>query len=283
MGKLKGNLFWVLIALVLLAELCVYLLPFGGTVRAASARHASALSDLQGTQAKLERAREKGAAANKAMIEAALDRKAALEREYLRMILLLAPLARAAAIGGPREAALAAVLGGTTVEDARATYRAIRLAHPGGLGHAPDQDVAGEPTVTLQAAMALAADRDSVAGEYVTGFALTLGTGVPALRRARADGLGWADAVLETFLHLLAAAPDTHIARRAGPAAARDATAAARGALAAGGVRTADGRAAVAALDRRLRDPAHRLNPGTTADLTAAALFATILDGGWST
>ena len=90
MGKLKGNLFWVLIALVLLAELCVYLLPFGGTVRAASARHASALSDLQGTQAKLERAREKGAAANKAMIEAALDRKAALEREYLRMILLLA-------------------------------------------------------------------------------------------------------------------------------------------------------------------------------------------------
>lgn len=218
-------------------------------------------------------------------IEAAMRATRELVRvnTNLGMILLLAPLARAAAIGGPREAALAAVLGGTTVDDARAAYRAIRLAHPGGLGHAPAQDVDDEPTATLQEAMALAADRDTIASEYVTGFALTLGTGVPALRRARSDGLDWANAVVETFLHLLAAAPDTHIARRAGPAAARDAAAAARGVLSAGGIRTAEGRAAVAALDHRLRDPAHRLNPGTTADLTAAAVFATILDGGWTT
>ena len=52
----------------------------------------------------------------------------------------------------------------------------------------------------------------------------------------------------------------------------------------------ADG-AAVALLARRadrleklaaeLRDPRNRRNPGTTADLTCAALFVVILEGGW--
>jgi triphosphoribosyl-dephospho-CoA synthetase len=34
-------------------------------------------------------------------------------------------------------------------------------------------------------------------------------------------------------------------------------------------------------MDRGLRGARHAGNPGTTADLTAAAIFVVLLDGGW--
>jgi len=134
----------------------------------------------------------------------------------LGIVLLLAPLAKAALGPNDVRSNLAGVLEATTVEDAREVYAAIRAANPGGLGRAANQDVAREPTLPLREVMRLAADRDGIAREYDTTFAATFDTGVPALRQARADGLGWDDAVVETFLTLLAAAPDTHIA--GGPA-----------------------------------------------------------------
>jgi triphosphoribosyl-dephospho-CoA synthase len=143
--------------------------------------------------------------------------------------------------------------------------------------------VAAEPTVTLAEAMRLAAGRDGVAREYTTAFATTFEVGAPALERARADGLAWDDAVVEAFLSLLAAAPDTHVARRAGAARAAEVSRGAAAVLAAGGVRTPGGRDAVARLDAALRDPHNLANPGTTADLTAAALCVLLLGGGWHT
>jgi triphosphoribosyl-dephospho-CoA synthetase len=44
-------------------------------------------------------------------------------------------------------------------------------------------------------------------------------------------------------------------------------------------VRTPAGRAQLEAFDQRLRDPRNAANPGATADLTAAALFAFLLAG----
>src|SRR5260221_12898331 len=82
--------------------------------------------------------------------------------------------------------------------------------------------------------MRLAADRDGIAREYATGFEMTFETGVPALEQARGDGLNWGDATVETFLRLLAAAPDTHVARRGGPAMAADISRQARAGAAAG-------------------------------------------------
>jgi triphosphoribosyl-dephospho-CoA synthase len=130
--------------------------------------------------------------------------------------------------------------------------------------------------------MRLAADRDAVAREYATGFETTLSTGAPALARARREGLDWNDAIVETFLLLLAAGPDTHIARRGGPAMAADVSRRAHATIEAGGVRSPAGRQAIAELDRSLRDAAHLGNPGTAADLTAAAIFAVLVDGGWA-
>jgi triphosphoribosyl-dephospho-CoA synthase len=160
-------------------------------------------------------------------------------------------------------------------------YRAIRLAAPGGLGRAATQDVSGDPTMTLLEVMRIAAGRDGIAREYVSAFETTFGAGAPALRAARRDGLPWAEAVVETFLTLLAASPDTHIARRAGQSAAHDVSRMARSILDAGGVRSDAGRRSVDEMDRRLRDPRNMANPGTTADLTAAAIFVVLLEGGW--
>jgi triphosphoribosyl-dephospho-CoA synthase len=199
----------------------------------------------------------------------------------LGMVLLLAPLARAALIEPDADLrrSVGRVLGETTIHDARETYAAIRRAAPGGLGRAGEQDVADEPTVSLVDAMRLAALRDGIAREYASVFATTFETGAPSLERARRDGLSWDDAVVETFLVLLGAAPDTHVVRRAGAAIADDVSRRAREVLAAGGVRSKDGRRALDGMDQALRDERHSRNPGTTADLTAAAIFVVLLGG----
>jgi triphosphoribosyl-dephospho-CoA synthase len=220
----------------------------------------------------------------------------------LGIVLLLAPIARAAAemgsgpgvesswgpTGQHRDSSLQQLrtavgeaLAATTVEDAREVYAAIRLAAPGGLGQADSQDVAGEPTMTLLDVMRLAAQRDGIAREYATAFEVTFESGVPTLARARRDGLPWDDAIVETFLTLVAAFPDTHVRRRAGADTARTVSERADAALASGGVRSEEGRRAIAAMDAALRDARNSANPGTAADLTAAAIFVMLLTGEW--
>lgn len=211
----------------------------------------------------------------------------------LGIVLLLAPLAKAAAshLGSvdasvirpdSLRASLSRVLAETTVGDARDAYAAIRLAAPGGLGTASDQDVADDPTVSLTDAMRLAADRDGIASEYATNFRATFEIATPTLGSARDAGLDWNDAIVETFLTLLAASPDSHIARRAGAELASDVSRRAGATLHQGGVRTPAGRAAIADLHDALRDDRNLANPGTTADITTAAIFVVLLAGGHS-
>ena len=200
----------------------------------------------------------------------------------LGIVLLLAPVARAALTeGGSLRQRLSGVLTQTTVDDAADVYTAIRQARPGGLGESKAEDIASAPTVSLREAMALAADRDAIAREYVTDFALTFETGVPAVLAARRAGLPWTDAAVEAYLTLLENVADTHIARKLGPAEAAAVSQRAREVRAAGGTQSEPGRKALAALDAELRDPRNRRNPGTTADLTCASLFVVILEGGW--
>jgi triphosphoribosyl-dephospho-CoA synthase len=201
----------------------------------------------------------------------------------LGIVLLLAPLCRAARQGGTDSLRdrLRQVLAHTTVADAAAVYEAIRLAAPSGLGAARTQDVAAPPTVTLRDAMSLAAERDSVAREYTTGFAITFELGAPVLRAALAEGLVWTDAVVDTYLGILATVPDSHVSRKLGPAAAEAISGRARDVRARGGVRTRAGRDALAAFDAELWDDRNTRNPGTSADLTAAAICLVILEDGW--
>jgi triphosphoribosyl-dephospho-CoA synthase len=210
----------------------------------------------------------------------AATRRVAPSNTNLGMALLVAPLAAAARAreGSGLRRRLARVLRDLSVEDARWAYRAIRLARPGGLGRAGRADVSRPPAVTLRQAMRLAARRDTVAREYVRGFAVTFDLALAGLRAALRRGLGLLDAVAQAHLELMARVPDTLIARKAGAAAAAAVARRARAVVRAGGLLTRKGSIAARRLDADLRRQGNRLNPGTSADLIAAALFVWLLE-----
>jgi triphosphoribosyl-dephospho-CoA synthase len=181
----------------------------------------------------------------------------------LGIALLLAPLAKAALQPGPLRERLREVL--RDLGDARAAYAAIRLAGAGGLDEPVEHDVRDEPEIGLREAMAAAADRDSIASEYVTDFALTFEVGLPALRDLTRE------AIVRLHLTLLAHTPDTLIARKAGAEAAQRVSEGARDVLA--------GRRTLESFDASLRAQGNRLNPGTTADLVTATVFVALVEG----
>jgi triphosphoribosyl-dephospho-CoA synthase len=201
----------------------------------------------------------------------------------LGIALLFAPLARAALLErrAPLRSRVRAVLDSLTPADGRDVYEAIRLAEPGGLGEAERMDVrTTRRGVRLRDAMRMAMDRDSIAREYVTAFEITLTVAAPALERFITDSGDPEASIVQTFLTLLARAPDSLISRKCGVRVARRVSGRAAEILAAGGLFTQEGRWRLARFDRALRRDGNRLNPGTTADLTAAAIFALMLNRG---
>jgi triphosphoribosyl-dephospho-CoA synthase len=192
----------------------------------------------------------------------------------LGIVLLFAPLVRAAVTRRAGEALRAAVertLSELDVADADAAFTAITRANPGGLGEAPEHDVRAPARVSLREAMAAAAERDTIASEYATGYAIVFDTGLPSLAEALSDGVRTLDAIVALQLELLARYRDTLIERKAGAEAAQAVSEAAREVRA--GTRT------LAQFDASLRGGDHRLNPGTTADLVAGTLLAALLSG----
>jgi triphosphoribosyl-dephospho-CoA synthase len=195
----------------------------------------------------------------------------------LGSVLLLAPLACVPA-GQPWDTGVARVLAGLTARDAGFVYQAIRLAQPGGLGRSDQMDVAGSPPADLLAAMRLAAERDLVARQYVNGFQQVLEFAVPRLVEGVEAGWRLTDAVIHTQMRLMSEYPDSLIARKCGiETAMRSAELAAR-VLNTGTPGSPEYPRALADLDFWLRSDGHRRNPGTTADLLAAALFVILRD-----
>lgn len=222
----------------------------------------------------LDRARAIGVGA--AVLEAVeATRRVVATNTNLGMVLLLAPLA-AVPEGVDLRRGVADVLAATTIDDARRVYRAIRLARPGGLGTAAQQDVADEPTVTLRDAMRLASDRDLVARQYAEDYADVFDLALPALREAL-DGNSLEPAIVTTFLRVLARRPDTLILRKRGRAVAEEASQRAAAVLDAGPIDLES--TPIAEFDAWLRADGHARNPGATADLVAAALFVALADG----
>ncbi len=192
-------------------------------------------------------------------------------------LLVTVPLVRAAAADRLTPDGVTAVLEGTTVADACSFYRAFEHVDvavddpPEGLGSLDVRrggsaaDTLRERGLTLYDVMELSADRDGVAAEWVSGFERSfeaaewlLSDEGPIYRRTS-----------RAFLRLLAAEPDTFVATRNGQATAEEATRRARAVL--------DGAVDAESLAEEL--VARDINPGTTADLTAGALYIA-LEGG---
>jgi triphosphoribosyl-dephospho-CoA synthase len=196
----------------------------------------------------------------------------------LGMVLLLAPLA-AVPEGVDVARGVEEVLAATTVDDAKHVYRAIQLAQPGDLGEVADQDVRREPTMSLRDAMALAADRDLIARQYGNQFHEVLREALPALQHSLDSGRSLENAIIATYLQLLARHPDSLIARKYGMVQAVEVSRRAAALLEGGWSDHDQSWHHCEMFDRWLRHPDNRFNPGTTADLVTAALYAALRDG----
>lgn len=195
----------------------------------------------------------------------------------LGQILLLAPLAKAAAIDGRIDAAnVMGVVQRTTVEDAAAAYEAIAMAKPGGMGQRDSHDLADRPTCTLFEAMNIAADYDDVAAQYAKGFADVIQL-AGALKSGMQDSLDWRFAIVDVHVARLVHG-DTLVRRKCGESVENEMKWRAAAVLS----HRANPRRysqEMSELDNWLRDDGNRRNPGTTADLITAALFVGLFAG----
>jgi triphosphoribosyl-dephospho-CoA synthase len=192
-------------------------------------------------------------------------------------LLLLVPLAAGAGRArGPAAVRSRAhrLIRRSTAEDAAGFYRAFRaapvrvapFAGPLDLRNPRAAAAARRSGTTLYDAVTLAAPRDRVAKEWSNGFA-ECGWAASRLA-ARLGRSGWNEGVVRTYLDLLARAPDSLVAVKAGAAAAERVRRRAR----------ALRRAPLRRLERWDGELAARgINPGSTADILVAGIFLWLL------
>ena len=196
----------------------------------------------------------------------------------LGMVLLSAPLA-AVPLDRPLASGVAQVLEAMDRSDAEAVYQAIRIARPGGLGSSPEMDVNIQVPERLLDAMELAAGRDLVAQQYVDNFSTVFQEVVPRMREMLKRGWNVSDVVVRSHLQVMADHPDSLIARKCGLEMATEAAARAKEVLESGEPSTEAYLQALTDFDFWLRSDHNRRNPGTSADIVAAALFALLREG----
>jgi len=183
-------------------------------------------------------------------------------------LLLLTPLVVAEARGTVAD--VEDIVGDTTPEDAARFYEAFDHTDvyvgevDDGYGYDVHDPEAREKVVkdgvTLYEVMEESASRDGVAREWKRGFPRTF----HAASRLEAKRGRTRKAVRETYTNLLSEEPDTLVAERRGKEKAREVTRMAR-------ELTPD------ELGERLEEEG--INPGTTADITAAAVFVALRRG----
>ena len=196
----------------------------------------------------------------------------------LGMLLLFAPVIMAAENAKScnyqeLQIKLQALLENISQDDSTLVFQAIRIANPGGLGQSAKFDVHLEPECGLLAAMSEAENRDFIAKQYVTDFADVFLTGYECIKEftRRWNSVEWA--TVACYLTFLAGFADTHIQRKHGPEVAEQTKFKAIP-LAEQFKKKDDPEDALNALldfDKELKNS--NINPGTTADLTAASLL----------
>ncbi len=187
-------------------------------------------------------------------------------------MLLIAPLA-CVPPAEPLDVSVRSVLSNLTPADAVAIYKAIHLTQPGGLGESEEMDVAGPPPENLLQAMELVADRDIVARQYANRFTEVFREAAPAIVEGVELGYGLPLAVVHAQMLLMSRHGDSLIARKCGVELSEQSAALAGRVLASGPPTSEDYHQALSDFDFWLRADGHRRNPGSTADLIAAALF----------
>jgi len=213
----------------------------------------------------------------------------------LGSVILLTPMAAAAGITLAEgkfsverlREHIKSVVESTTSDDAVDLYEAIGTAKPGGLGKTPELDVTKASSIaeikreklSLLQVFKISALWDSISSEWVSNYHITFDIGYPFLiKQLKATG-DINVATVNTFLKILSEVSDTLIARKAGKQKAKEISVQAKKVLEKGSLSTRKGTESLLAFDKQLRTSSHKLNPGTTADITSAVLAVAILNG----
>lgn len=175
----------------------------------------------------------------------------------------------------------------TTPEDAVDVYEAIKSANPGGLGTVPELDIKDSDSVnkihkekiSLYQIFKIASKYDVVCSEWVNNYPITFDVAYPSLLEQIEKTNDLNMAIVHIFLKVLAEYPDTLIVRKTSIKKAREVSSMAKEVLKLGGLETSTGGKSIREFDHKLRKSGNRWNPGTTADIIAAALALSILRG----
>jgi len=215
----------------------------------------------------------------------------------LGTVILLSPIAVAAGMTSAKEGNVFEILKirenvrltveSTTSEDAMNVYEAIKIANPSGLGKAPELDVndlnsvnrIANENISLYQVFKIASKYDNVCAEWINNYPITFDIAYPYLTEQVKKCQDLNMAITHTFLKVLAEYPDTFIARKVGTEKAQEVSSAAEKVLELGGLETSIGRESLRTFDLQLRKSSNLLNPGTTADIIAAALALSLLGG----
>lgn len=213
------------------------------------------------------------------LVSVEATQKAVACNTNLGIILLCAPLIHAvlAPTQGSLQQHLQQVLQQTTISDAQYTFNAIALAKPAGLGDVAQHDVHQQADCTLLQAMQTAAERDLIAMQYTNGFEVVFNLGLPILAEAdieNSTGINSTWLTTKLYLTLLSNYSDSHIVRKHGVKIATDIQHQAKQHLTM--FNLSDNpklyQSKLLAWDNQLKKI--QVNPGTSADLTVACLFA---------
>ncbi|SJM90278.1 triphosphoribosyl-dephospho-CoA synthase [Crenothrix polyspora] len=200
----------------------------------------------------------------------------------LGILLLCAPLITAASQLRHTETlrqSLSRVLATTTLSDADWVFKAIALAAPGGLGSSNEQDVNQHASVTLTEAMRLASDKDRIAQQYSNDYKIIFDFSLPIyynyLDRWE-DRNNWA--VVALYANLLNQYADSHIERKYGDR--YSGMVAEQMTLLKTELEQATHPEYTEPLLRNIDQQfkSKKINPGTTADLTVAAVLTAFIE-----
>lgn len=202
----------------------------------------------------------------------------------LGIVMMITPIACGAAISddfSQLRKNTSQLMEATTVEDAVDLYDAINIADAGGMGDQDEYDVASENAKeelrankqTMFDVLEISAPWDRLANEMTTGMPVVFEKGYPTYRDLRKT-MKANDACVLTFLTILSEIPDTLISRKYGDKKASEVSSQAKELL----LFKDDGSFSdkLNEFDNYLYE--NKLNPGTTADLTAASIFVSYLE-----
>jgi triphosphoribosyl-dephospho-CoA synthase len=233
---------------------------------------------------------------------------------HLGSIMLFTPLAAAAAILKKHEGKVkidslrkeaTKVMESTTNEDALEFYGAISSLNIGWLGQIRSKDLPDigsskslnqieESGSTFFEIMKFSSEWDGIACELTNGLSASFKIGYPSFIKTYKETEDVNMATVNTFLKILSEIPDTFIARKIGLDITKDISEAVKMGMPISrtisekskkilddhnGMLSTRGKKEIEKMDEELRRSAGHLNPGTTADITAASLMIALLTG----